>query len=168
MKTRIILLIICCMFALSASAQNKEARKIDEFGELPCGHFMAIADAIVMEQMKEPGSKIYVFYYEGKAYSASVWNRRTKEHEMKTFRPRRGHALNRAKELGIYLRSRNFDESNIILVDGGYRKEFILEIWLVPAGAAIPKATPTLEEKDVIFGKGKPGRPRDCSKAYSL
>jgi hypothetical protein len=55
-----------------------------------------------------------------------------------------------------------------VLIDGGYREEFIQEIWIVPNGAKAPIPTPTLQEKDIKFAKGKPRRSRQCARAYDM
>ncbi|HEX8197874.1 MAG TPA: hypothetical protein VF571_16910 [Pyrinomonadaceae bacterium] len=167
MKNTCLTLACVLSFALLTFAQVKEARKIDEFGFLQCGHFMARADVAFQDYERVPNSKLYVIYYEGKGRQISVWNKKLRDYETKWQNPRRGSALNRAKEIVIYLKNaRNLDEKNIILIDGGYREEFSQEIWIVPDGAKTPAPTPTLEEKDITFEKGKSRHSRDCSKAY--
>lgn len=166
MKSKILLLMICCLFSISAFSQENKARKVSEYSWVPCGHIMALLDNVFAEQKEDPTSKLYVFYYEGKDHPQTVWNNKLKKYEEKVFRPKRGNALNLAREVPLYAKGRKLDENKIILIEGGYRDEATLELWLVPEGAAPPKATPTIVEKDVVFGKGKPSPTRDCFHAY--
>jgi hypothetical protein len=165
-KCKIVLLAICCLFPVSAFSQENKARKISEFGRGPCGQLMSLLDGAFVQQLEDPMSKLYVFYYEGKDQVEAVWNNKLKKHEEKVFRTRRGNALNFAREVPLYARGRKFDENKIFLIDGGYRDKATLELWLVPDGAAPPKATPTADEKDIVFGKEKPSAVRDCFHWY--
>lgn len=119
------------------------------------------------EQKKNPDSKIYVIYYEGKHQQSSVWNNKTKSYDVKYTNPRRGDALRRANEIKIYLQTfPDFSADKIQIINGGYRKKFTIETWIVPKNAAPPNPTPTLLEKDINFRRGKPLEPRDVSKCY--
>jgi hypothetical protein len=158
--------VIVFWWTLAVFAQTNEAKLIYQFGFVPCGHLMAIADNAHYEWTKSPSAKIYLIYYEGKHYTQNIWNKKLQESQLKSFQPIKGDAVNRAKELGIYLRTRDFNINNIVLLDGGYREEFIIEIWIVPDTATPPTPKPTIAEKDVTFRKGNPRKPRDCSKAY--
>lgn len=166
MKNICLVLAFVLSFTSLTFAQAKEAQKIDEFGFLPCGSFMARVDSQFVAYKNTPNSKLYIIYYQGKGYRINVWNKKLKDYEAKWRNPRRGEALNRAREIVIYLKTRGLDEKDIVLIDGGYREEFSQEIWIVPNGAKAPTPTPTLEEKDITFEKGKPRPSRDCSKAY--
>jgi hypothetical protein len=55
--------------------------------------------------------------------------------------------MTRARE---YLTSeRAIDASRFTVVNGGFREEDSVELWIVPSGAAAPKATPTVQVGDV-------------------
>lgn len=45
------------------------------------------------------------------------------------------------------------DRSRIKIVDGGFREEMMVEIYLVPAGVESPKPTPTLNADFVMLPK---------------
>ncbi len=163
------LTIIFCYFVLVASvfAQANEAKQIDEFGYIPCGDFMARGQVAFQEQEKIPDSKIYVIYYEGRHYFSSAWNKETKSYDIKYINPRRGDALSRANEMKIFLNTfPGFSNDNLVIINGGYKEKFILEVWIVPKNAKEPIPTPTIEEKDIKFRKGKPFKSRDISKCY--
>jgi hypothetical protein len=187
MKKQFLIFLFLLSLAASVSAQTKEARKIDEFGFKQCGEFNARVDVILQTYINDSDSKIYVIYYEEKSHNVL---KKTKTGEkIAQENPRRGNALNRAKEIVLYAEARKNDylkyikESgnnstispkiksaveNIVLIDGGYREEFIQEIWIVPNGAKAPIPTPTLQEKDIKFAKGKPRRSRQCARAYDM
>lgn len=42
-----------------------------------------------------------------------------------------------------------FKEGRVVLLDGGYREEAMMELWIMPEGAEAPKPTPT------IFPRGR-------------
>lgn len=41
----------------------------------------------------------------------------------------------------------------VATIDGGFRETATFELWAVPVGALAPKATPTLNSKDIVFPK---------------
>ncbi len=45
--------------------------------------------------------------------------------------------------------SRGIDQSRITVLNGGFREEDCVELWVVPSGAAAPAATPTVDAADV-------------------
>jgi hypothetical protein len=160
------LALILSIFSAGVFAQAK-AEKVDEFSWVPCGDFMSRAGNILLNQQEVPGSKIYVIYYEGRSKTVSVWNKKLKKHEEKGIGPIKGEALNYAKGLGLFLgNAYKFDTSHIVLIDGRYMEEMEIEVWMAPPGAAPPKPSPTVDEKDVVFRKGKLGPPRDCTHTY--
>jgi hypothetical protein len=44
-----------------------------------------------------------------------------------------------------------FPAPRINAFDGGFREEAAFEIWIVPEGAEPPKASPTIDRKDIVF-----------------
>jgi hypothetical protein len=44
---------------------------------------------------------------------------------------------------------RGIDQSRIVVMNGGFREEDCVELWLVPRGATPPRATPTVQAGDV-------------------
>jgi len=44
---------------------------------------------------------------------------------------------------------RGIDASRLVLVNGGYREEDNVELWVVPSGAAAPVATPTVQAGEI-------------------
>ena len=77
----------------------------------------------------------------------------------KTFKgklPRRGEAAARASRVSSYLVERRGIAANqLIVIDGGYQKEFQVQLWIVPAGAGLPLRNPTVQMQEIKFRKGK-------------
>jgi hypothetical protein len=54
-------------------------------------------------------------------------------------------------EIQKYFNYRRFDPNRVTVVDGGFREEGAVEIYLIPSGVEDPKPTPTVDEKFVVF-----------------
>lgn len=50
---------------------------------------------------------------------------------------------------------RHIDASRILTVDGGFREDLIVELWVVPPGVTPPAPSPTVDRGEVRFIKGK-------------
>ena len=137
-----------------------------DFGDVNCSYFINIVPFALNEFNKTPNSKIYVIYYEGKHNVSNIWSKKLNRYESKLLNPRRGDALNRAKEVGLFFKEYKFSINNLVLINGGFREDFTLEFWLVPNNAEPPKPTPTISEKEVRFRKGKPFKTRACARIY--
>jgi hypothetical protein len=102
------------------------ARKFDEFEltEIHYGDMKARLDNLVVEALiKEPSSRAYLILY----------------------RSRNGYSRFRTWQLRDYLiKLRGIQAGRVKVVYGGYRKAPMLEMWVMPEGAADPKATPTV------------------------
>ena len=46
----------------------------------------------------------------------------------------------------------------VAIADGGYREEPVFEFWIVPAGAEMPRPTPTLKRSDIVTPTTRPAR----------
>lgn len=166
MKSKL-LPIIFCFFIFASFAFAQKSRKLDEFSYLPCDDLLARADGDSQELQKEPGAKMYFIYYEGNQKHINIYNKKLKSYETKELNPRRGDALNRTKDLTLYLtKYRKIPKGKLVLINGGYMENYEVEIWIVPKDAEPPKPAPTVDEKDVKFRKGKPFRTRDCESYY--
>jgi hypothetical protein len=167
MRTIFLAVMLCVVPAGVFGQSEATARKIDEFGRVLCGDFMVRAYSIRLAKQENPGSKIYIIYYEEQYRIVRVWNRKLKKNEEKRIGPVKGQALNYAKGVALFLgNSYKFDTGDIVLIDGGFMESMGVEIWIVPTGAEPPKPTPTVDAKDVVFRKGKLRPPRDCTHIY--
>ena len=159
---------VCCFiflfFITSLTAQTAE--KIDEFGYFYCGDNSRLGIIYQIAIKNKPQNKVYIIYYEG-LREFTKFNFKSQKYEKVLENPKFGNALNGAKEIPLFLKMIYKVPSNrFVLVDGGFRERFIMEIWSVPQGAEIPKPTPTLERKDIKFAKGKPKPPRRMACCY--
>jgi hypothetical protein len=59
--------------------------------------------------------------------------------------------MSRARE--YLITQRGIDGSRIVTVNGGFREDDSVELWIVPSGAAAPRPTPTVQAGDVYKGK---------------
>jgi hypothetical protein len=117
-------------------ARQPETRKLDEYGNVAFDDEKARLDNFAIELQNTPGSQGYIIGYSGR-------------------RGRRGEGIARAERAKNYLvTSRGLEASRIITVDGGYREELAVELFIVPSGATTPTASPTVDASEV-----RPARP---------
>ena len=56
---------------------------------------------------------------------------------------------------------RGIDQSRIVVLNGGFREEDCVELWIIPRGATPPQPTPTVQAGDVRpASSGRPGKRR--------
>ena len=174
MKNYLFIFLLSLSFILSVSAQDKEAVKVDEFGIITCGDFMARMDGLFGEYQRYPETEIYVIYY-GARYR-KYYKYSDKREILKLDYPHRDDGLNWAKSIPLYLTTdsnypetfRNSIKDKIKLIDGGFRENREVEIWLVPKGAELPKPVPLLDEKYIEFRKNKPYPVRNLTGCYDI
>lgn len=154
MRRIFLVLVFCLLFCVSAFSQ--EAKKIDEFGDIHCDDLKARIDYLLTEIETNKNSKGYVFVYEGKVYSP-IYNENRKR-----VLPRVGEANTRIELLKKYFKFRQYSLKNLVFVNGGFRENLIIEFWIVPQNAEIPKASPTLEKLKHRKGKAPKLIMGDC------
>jgi hypothetical protein len=144
-------LFLVLLFLLPAfAAFSQEARKIDEFENIPCDEYLGTIDNALETASKEPKSTLYFLFYEGKVLD---YNRRTKETEFMFPVIGEIDAKIRATR-GLVIR-RKFPAGHFRFMKAGIREKATVEIWLVPAGAKEPTATPTLTKMKHRKGKAQ-------------
>lgn len=144
-----ILLSIVAVLLLSTSellAQYAVPIKIDEFGNTNCDDYRARMDHSLTELSMHPNAKGYVFVYEG---NLKEWVKDKNTLTTKGWRLTPSE-VGLAKDLIAYFKThlafRNFAADRIVFVNAGFRKTFVVEVWLVPEGAEPPTASPTLSK----------------------
>jgi hypothetical protein len=111
----------------SSVAKQAEARKVDEYGKLLPKEENERLDKFTIELQMDPTSQAYIIAYGGRASRA-------------------GEAQKLAdKAKGYLVNKRGIDAGRIVTVDGGYREQPAVELWLVPSRAALPRPTPTVK-----------------------
>ena len=148
MKKQFFSFLLALLFAFSVTAQNRDARKIDEFENISCDEYLMRIDAAMVEAHNNPSSTVYVLIYEGKELK---YNSRKKKTE--SVLPNFGSAKAKIRSIEKYLSIRKFPAERFEFVKAGFRENLTVEIWLVPAGATLPKPTPTLTK--MKYRKGK-------------
>ncbi len=117
-------------------------RKFDEFGDIKCEDEMARLDNFAIQLQHEPQARGVIIFYGGKIFRGKL--------------PRHGDAAARAARLKPYVvNRRGIPAAQVIVINGGYAEEWRVEIWIIPPGATLPVAQPTIPIKEIRFRKGK-------------
>jgi hypothetical protein len=107
------------------------AQEFDECVNCSYDDQKARLDNLAVELQNDPTTRAYIFAYGGRVGSLG----------------RVEVLMKRARD---YLVSdRGIDASRLTVVNGGFRDADSVELWLVPSGAAAPRATPTVQAGDV-------------------
>lgn len=147
---RNIIIVLCWLWMLTGEASASiESRKFLVYGadDANCETEMAHLDNYAIEIQSESNLKAYVIAYGGRRGTARL--------EMRARRARIGRYL---------VGNRGIDPKRVLVVDGGFREKLTVELWLVPEGEQMPKATPTVSPKDIRYKRAKYGF--DCSTFY--
>lgn len=106
-------------------------KKLDEYPSPATAAQNERLDKFVIELQQEPGAQAYIIAYGGR-------------------RGRAGEAQSAADNAKSYLVTKlGLDSSTIVTVDGGYRENLSVELWIVPGGATPPVASPTVDPSEV-------------------
>ncbi len=115
----------------SIAGENPKSVKFDEYGNVNFNDEKARLDNYAIQLQNAPGTQGYIIAYGGR-------------------RGRTGEAQARADRAKNYLvNTRGIDAGRISTVDGGFREDLAVELWLVPQGATPPTASPTVQPGDV-------------------
>lgn len=114
--------------------------KLDEYGNIRWSDEMARLDNFAIEVQNNPSAQGYIICYGSRIGRA-------------------GEAQRRCYRAMSYInRRRGIEASRIVTVDGGYKENLTVELWVVPSGVISPRASPTVDPREVRFIKGKPKR----------
>ena len=103
-------------------------------------------DNLAVELQNDPSTTTYVIAYGGRT-------------------SRIGQAdLLGARARDYLVAQRGIDQSRIVVMNGGFREEDCVELYIVPRGATPPQPTPTVQAGDVRPASGTPGRPTRCGR----
>ena len=149
---RLILIGSLLSSSLIAGQLPIEPRKFDEFADVCCEDEKARLDNFAIELQGNPNATGYIIFYGGQRYPSCWYGGR--RHAAR--RPRFGEAEARAARMKPYLtNTRGLDPKTIVVLNGGFRKSWMAELWVVPNGAKPPSPTPTLLRKDIRYRNGK-------------
>lgn len=115
------------------------ARLVDSYGKVESEDEQARLDAFSDALRNEPGTQGYVMVYAGRRAHA-------------------GEAAKRGERAKNYLvGERGLEAERLVTVDGGFRDEQGVELFIVPVGASPPDPSPTLDPGEVeIIREEKP------------
>jgi hypothetical protein len=112
------------------------SRKVDEFGNIRFNDEKARLDNFAIELQNDPTSQGYLICYGGR-------------------RGRASEARSRCWRAKSYLiNARGTEESRVVVLDGGYKEEPAVELYIAPSGATPPVPSPTVGPKEVRIVKG--------------
>jgi hypothetical protein len=114
------------------------AQEFDECNSCSLDDQKARLDNLAVELQNDPSTRAYILAYGGRMSPLGQVEK----------------LMSRSRD--YLITQRGIDASRIVVVNGGFREEDSVELWLVPSGAAAPKPTPTVQAGDV--NPGKPGR----------
>lgn len=113
------------------------AREFDECVSCSYDDQKARLDNLAVELQNDPTTRAYIIAYGGRMSPIG-------QVEL---------LMSRARD--YLIGQRGIDASRVVVINGGFREEDSVELWMVPSGAAAPRATPTVQASDV---KAAPAR----------
>jgi len=121
-----------------------ECRPFDQFLSLAFDDTKARLDNLAIELQSAPDTTAYIIVYAGR-----------------TSRAGQADALGR-RAMDYLVNQRGVDSRRIIVINGGYRDQDFVEIWICPPGAKAPTPTPTVQpgEAQPSQERTRPRRPR--------
>ena len=134
-------IVLILAFSLTGATSDK-MRQFDEFGDINCEDEMARLDSFAVQLQNEPAAKGVLIFYGGRRFRGRL--------------PKQGEAGARAARMKPYLvERRRISSERVIVIDGGYREEFQVVLWVIPAEMTPPEPSLTIPAKDIKFQKGK-------------
>ncbi len=116
--------------------RESPAREFDVCCNCSFNNQKARLDNLVVELQNDPSARAYIFAYGGRTSRSGLADR----------------LGTRARD--YLVGNRGIEPSRIVVVNGGFREEDCVEVWIVPNGAAPPQARPTVPPGDVRPARG--------------
>ena len=118
------------------------AQEFDECNNCSLNDQKARLDNLAVELQNDPSTRAYIIAYGGRMSPLGQVEK----------------LISRARD--YLVAHRGIDASRLTVVNGGFREEDSVELWLVPSGAAAPQPKPTVQAGEVNPGKKPARRPR--------
>ena len=118
--------------------KKAEARKMDEYGKIAVKAENSRLDNFAIELVNDPTAQGYIITYGGRVSAAGAAKK----------------MADRAKN--YLVKKRRLDAKRVMAINGGLREEPAVELWIVPAGAEPPTATPTVDPSEAKPKKAAP------------
>jgi PEGA domain-containing protein len=107
------------------------AREFDECNNCTFDDQKARLDNLAVELQNDPSTRGYIIAYGGRTSPLGQVEK----------------LMTRARE--YLVTQRGIDASRLVVVNGGFREDDSVELWVVPSGAAAPQATPTVQAGEI-------------------
>ena len=107
------------------------AREFDECNNCTFDDQKARLDNLAVELQNDPSTRGYVIAYGGRMSPLGQVEK----------------LMSRARD--YLVTQRGIDASRVEVVNGGFREEDSVELWLVPSGASAPRPTPTVQASEI-------------------
>ena len=107
------------------------AREFDECNKCTFDDQKARLDNLAVELQNDPSTRAYVIAYGGRMSPVGQVER----------------LMSRARE--YLVTQRGIDASRLSVVNGGFREDDSVELWIVPSGASAPQPTPTVQAGEI-------------------
>jgi hypothetical protein len=107
------------------------AREFDECDNCTFDDQKARLDNLAVELQNDPTTRAYIIAYGGRMSPVGQVEK----------------LMTRARE--YIVTQRGISASRLTVVNGGYREEDSVELWIVPSGASAPQATPTVQAGEI-------------------
>ncbi|HKR61233.1 MAG TPA: hypothetical protein VJS64_16040 [Pyrinomonadaceae bacterium] len=121
---------------------HREGREFDICCSCAFDDQKARLDNLAVELQNDPSATAYIVGYGGRTSRVGEADR----------------LIARARD--YLVTKRNIDSARIVGVNGGFREDDCVELWIVPSGAAAPEPRPTLQPGDVSPAPDAPARRR--------
>jgi len=118
------------------SFRESPAREFDVCCNCSFNNQKARLDNLVVELQNDPSAKAYILTYGGRSSRSGLADRLG------------------ARARDYLVGNRGIEPSRIVIVNGGFREEDCVELWIVPNGATPPQARPTIQPRDVRPARG--------------
>ena len=107
------------------------AQEFDECNNCTFDDQKARLDNLAVELQNDPTTRAYVIAYGGRMSPLGQVEK----------------LMSRARD--YLVTQRGIDASRLVVVNGGFREEDSVELWLVPSGAPTPRPTPTVQASEI-------------------
>ena len=107
------------------------AREFDECDKCTFDDQKARLDNLAVELQNDPSTRAYVIAYGGRMSPVGQVEK----------------LMSRARE--YLVTQRGIDASRLSVINGGFREDDSVELWIVPSGAAAPQPTPTVQAGEI-------------------
>jgi len=111
------------------------AREYDECDKCTFDDQKARLDNLAVELQNDPSTRAHIIAYGGRMSPLGQVEK----------------LMTRARD--YLVTQRGIDASRLVIVNGGFREDDSVELWIVPSGAAAPQPTPTVQAGEIKSGK---------------